>query len=69
MVQKQLDRLRPFAHKLRKLAGLRTERTIRRFIIKDASPKFFKALLLPVIIEATTYLLSRLAIASCEQGN
>jgi hypothetical protein len=56
--KKQINRLLPFANTIRTISRILSEQRARNYIIHHSSVPLFRALLLPIIIEASSYLLS-----------
>ena len=59
LTTKQKDKLKPFAELVRKISRARSERGARQ-IVQKGNGVFFASLLVPVIAEATRFLLTKL---------
>ena len=59
--RRQKDRLLPFAPTIRQLGRTRSEGGARRITIQKGSGPLFAALLVPIIAEASRYLISSIA--------
>ena len=60
LTTRQKNKLVPFANYIRKLARIRSESGARKIIVQTGAGIFLPSLLIPVLAEATRYLISSL---------
>jgi len=60
LTTRQKNKIVPFANYIRKLSRFRSESEARKFVVQKGAGIFLPSLLIPVLAEATRYLISSL---------